>query len=79
MIAYFDTSALLPLLVEEPGSVRAGEVWDGAERMVTARVAYPEGRAALARARRLGRLGARTYGRPGKGSRTSGARWTGSS
>ena len=59
MIAYFDTSALIPLLVEEPGSERAGRLWDEAERVVTVRLAYPEGRSALARARRLGRLTAR--------------------
>jgi hypothetical protein len=61
VIAYFDTSALIPLLVEEPGSDHATRIWDAAERLVTARVAYPEGRASLARARRLGRLTARAY------------------
>lgn len=61
MIAYFDTSALIPLLIEEPGSEHATRVWDAAERVVTVRVAYPEGRAALARARRLGRLTPRAY------------------
>jgi uncharacterized protein len=59
VIAYFDTSALIPLLVEEPGSERAGRMWDEADRVVTVRLAYPEGRAALARARRLGRLTAK--------------------
>jgi hypothetical protein len=61
VIAYFDTSALIPLIVEEPGSDRASQVWDAAERVVTVRVAYPEGRAALARARRIGRLTPRAY------------------
>ena len=61
MIAYLDTSALIPLIVEEPASERAGRMWDEAERVVTVRVAYPEGRAALARARRLGRLTQRRY------------------
>jgi predicted nucleic acid-binding protein len=49
VIAYFDTSALIPLIVEEAGSGPASRVWDEAERVVTVRVAYPEGRAALAR------------------------------
>lgn len=61
MIAYFDTSALIPLVVEEPGSEAASRLWDGAERVVTVRIAYPEGRAALARARRLDRLASRAY------------------
>jgi uncharacterized protein len=56
VIAYFDTSALIPLVVEGAGSDRAARLWDEAERVVTVRLAYPEGRAALAHARRLGRL-----------------------
>jgi uncharacterized protein len=44
VIAYFDTSGVVPLLIAEPGSARA---------------AYPETRAALAQAERLGRLTAR--------------------
>jgi hypothetical protein len=61
LIAYFDTSALIPLVVEEAGSERAAQLWDAAERLVTVRVAYPEGRAALAQAQRLRRLTARRY------------------
>jgi predicted nucleic acid-binding protein len=59
VIAYFDTSAMVPLLVAEPGSVRAALLWDGADRVVSVRLAYPEGRAALAQAQRLGRLTSR--------------------
>ncbi len=59
MIAYFDTSAVVPLLVVEGGSTRAAVLWDGADRVVSARLVYPEGRAALALAHRLGRLTAR--------------------
>jgi hypothetical protein len=59
VIAYFDTSAVVPLLVAEPGSVRAALLWDSADRVVSVRLAYPEGRAALAQAQRLGRLTAR--------------------
>ena len=61
MIAYFDTSALIPLVIEEPGSDRAAQLWAAAERLVTVRAAYPEGRAALAQARRIGRLDPRRY------------------
>ena len=56
MIAYFDTSAVVPLLVAEAGSARAASLWDSADRVVSARMLYPEGRAALAQAHRLGRL-----------------------
>ncbi len=56
MIAYFDTSAIVPLLIAEPGSPRAAALWDGADRVVSVRLIYPEGRAALAQAQRLGRM-----------------------
>ena len=63
MIAYFDTSALVPLFVEEPASARCARLWDEADRVVAARIVYVEARAALAQARRLGRLSARALGR----------------
>lgn len=59
MIAYIDTSAVVPLLIAEPGSARAATLWDGADRVVSVRLIYPETRAALAQAERLGRLTAR--------------------
>lgn len=59
MIAYFDTSAAVPLLVAEAGSARAASLWDGATRVMSVRLVYPEARAALAQAHRLGRLTAR--------------------
>jgi len=59
VIAYFDTSALVPLLVAEVGSADAASLWDGADRVVSVRLLYPEARAALAHAKRLGRLSPR--------------------
>lgn len=56
MIAYFDTSALIPLLIEEPGTARAGRIWDAAEHVSSVRLIYTEARAALAQATRMGRL-----------------------
>jgi uncharacterized protein len=56
VIADFDTSALIPLLVEEPGSARAGRVWDVAEHVTSVRLIHAEARAALAQATRVGRL-----------------------
>ena len=59
MIAYFDTSAVVPLLIAEAGSDRAATLWTTADRVVSVRLFYPETRAALAQAQRLGRLTAR--------------------
>jgi uncharacterized protein len=56
VICYFDTSALLPLLVEEPGSDVAGRLWDAADHVVSSRLAYAEARAALAQAQRTDRI-----------------------
>jgi hypothetical protein len=59
MIAYFDTSALVPLLVDEPSSSACRRLWDDADDVVSARLAYVETAAALRQARRLGRLTSR--------------------
>jgi len=59
VIAYFDTSAVVPLLISEPGSRRAASLWETADRVVSVRLVYPETRAALAQAQRLGRVGTR--------------------
>lgn len=56
MIVYFDTSALLPIVIEEPTSATASRLWDEADRVVSSRLVYVEGRAALAMARRMDRL-----------------------
>jgi len=61
VIAYFDTSAVIPLLIAEGGSEEAGRLWDDAVRVVSASVTLAEGRAALAQAARLGRLSARDF------------------
>lgn len=55
-LAYFDSSALVKLVVEEDGSRDVAALWDGADAVVTSRVAHPEVRSALAAARRDGRL-----------------------
>jgi uncharacterized protein len=51
-IVYFDSSALVKLVVDEPGSELAAEIWDGCDAAVASRLAYPEVRAALAAASR---------------------------
>lgn len=47
MIAYFDTSGVVPLLVAETGSARAAILWNEADRAVSIRLVYPEGRASF--------------------------------
>lgn len=56
MIAYFDTSAIVPLFIDEPGSETARGTWDEASRIVGIPLLYAETRAALAQAQRAGRL-----------------------
>lgn len=56
--AYFDSSALVKLVVQEDGSEEVAWLWDGADSVLASRVAHPEVRAALAAAHRGGRLDA---------------------
>ena len=63
MIAYFDTSAVVPLLVEEPGTDISLRVFLQAETVATVRMTFAEVSAALARASRLGRLTADAHDR----------------
>ena len=53
---YFDSSALVKVLLDESGSDIARLLWTGADVLVTSVVAYAEVGAALAAAYRLGRL-----------------------
>lgn len=57
LIFYFDTSALIKLVVVEDGSDLAAELWGSAYPAASSILAYPEGRAALGAAQRLDRLG----------------------
>jgi uncharacterized protein len=56
-LVYFDSSALVKLVVEEAGSQLAAELWDGCDAALTSRLAYPEVCAALAAAGRGHDLG----------------------
>ncbi len=55
-IHYFETSALVKLLIQESGSDVASAVWDSAQSITTGRITYVEVRAALASAWRADRL-----------------------
>lgn len=63
MIVYFDSSALVPLVVDEPGTELCRSLWAGADQLVSCRIAHVEVAAALAQAQRLGRLSATEHRR----------------
>lgn len=56
MNVYFETSALVKLLLEEPGAEDARDLWDEADLVTVALIAYPEARSALAAAHRDHRI-----------------------
>lgn len=56
MITCFDTSAIVPLLVEEPESERCEQIRTDALRVHIASITLAETAAALAQARRMGRI-----------------------
>jgi uncharacterized protein len=56
LIAYFDTSAIVPLIIDEPSTDLCNRVWNESTRVVSVRLVYPEARAALAQAERIGRI-----------------------
>lgn len=55
-IACFDSSAFVKLLIEEPGSQLAEQLWNGADTVAASRLALPEVSATLSAARRAARL-----------------------
>lgn len=57
MNVYFDTSALVPLLIEEAQSQLLTDLWDRAGHVVSSRLVYVETRSALAIAHRIKRIG----------------------
>jgi predicted nucleic acid-binding protein len=56
VIAFLDTSAIVPLLIDEPGTAACRRVWESADAVVYTQLAFVETAAALARATRLGRM-----------------------
>lgn len=61
MIAYFDTSAFIPLIIDEPSSTTCFRLWNEATRVASVRLLYAEARAALAQAHRMARLSRRQF------------------
>jgi len=60
-IVYFDSSALVKLVVDEEGSDLAAALWDGCDAAMSSRLAYPEVRAALAAAAGDQRIDTRSF------------------
>lgn len=56
MITYVDTSVLVKVLIDEPGTDRARRLWQVAEELASVTLVAVEARAALAAARRGQRL-----------------------
>lgn len=54
--AFWGSSGFVKLLIEEPGRDIAVDAWNGADRNIASRLAIPEVSAALAAARRSGRM-----------------------
>lgn len=61
MICYFDTSAFVPLVVDEPRSPKSALLWEKADSRVSSCLLYAEAAAALAQAERMGRLSTAEY------------------
>jgi predicted nucleic acid-binding protein len=56
VIGYLDTSAVVPLIIEEPSSPACRRFWDDADAVVSCRLLYVEAAAALAQASRIKRI-----------------------
>jgi uncharacterized protein len=57
LIVCCDTSALIKLIFDEPGSELAVKLWDRADILVSSQLLYPEARAARAAVARGDRIG----------------------
>lgn len=56
MIAYLDTSAVVPILISEPSTATCRRMWEDADARLSSRLTEVEVAAALAMAERLGRV-----------------------
>jgi uncharacterized protein len=55
VITYYDTSALVPLLLDEPGTAFCEELWASSDVVISSRLLYAEAAAAIAASKRQGR------------------------
>lgn len=63
MIGYLDTSAFVPLILDEDGTIACRRFWDDADDVSASHLLYVESAAALAQAERMGRLTAEAHRR----------------
>ena len=56
MIAYFDTSAIIPLVINEPATPLCQRIWHAAHMRATSLLSLVEAEAAIAQALRLARI-----------------------
>jgi predicted nucleic acid-binding protein len=61
MIVYLDTSALVPMFIEEPTTAACRRIWDEADTIASTRLLFIEASAALARSLRSGRTGVSSF------------------
>jgi predicted nucleic acid-binding protein len=61
VITYVDTSTLIELLIDEPGTSVAGRIWDDPDVIAIARIGHVEATAALASARRQKRISSTVF------------------
>lgn len=61
VLVYFDASALVKLVVDEPGSDLAARLWDGCDAALSSRLAHVEVCSALAATRRNKDLSAAAF------------------
>jgi hypothetical protein len=61
LIVYFDTSAVVPILIAESSTETCRRLWEDADRRISSRLTYVEVAAALAMAERQGRVSAAEY------------------
>jgi predicted nucleic acid-binding protein len=59
VITYYDTSAFVPLLVDEAGTALSEHLWGASDSLVTSRLLYVEASSAVAQARRQERFSRR--------------------
>lgn len=55
MIVYLDTSAFVPMFIEEPTTAACRSIWEEADTIASTRLLFVEASAALARSLRSGR------------------------
>jgi uncharacterized protein len=61
VITYYDTSAFVPLLIEEAGTALSQQLWRASDSVVTSRLMYVEAAAAVAQGRRQERYSRRDH------------------